>query len=273
MFNSVAAEYDRHRPGYPGQLIDAACGAAGLGPGDPVLEVGCGTGQLTRALVARGLRITAVEPGGHLLDLARRNLGDEAPAEFINARLEDARLARAAFRAVFSASAFHWIDPDVGWERVAEALAPGGVLGLISYFGLSEERSADDEWALREAMARIAPDIAAEVPRYRALETILAGVEERRGNVSEVWSWLGAYDMTRESAAGLFEDVRVATVPILVEQTADELNALLGTMSVWSRLSSGQRDALVAEHEALYEQRGRPIQSSVVACLVTARRA
>ena len=63
VFDEIAADYDRHRPAYPDHLIDRACQVAGIGRGDHVLEVGCGSGQLTRALLARGLRVTAVEPG------------------------------------------------------------------------------------------------------------------------------------------------------------------------------------------------------------------
>ncbi len=62
VFNEVAGEYDRHRPNYPDALVDRACEVAGIGPGVPVLEIGCGTGQLTRSLLDRGLRVTAVDP-------------------------------------------------------------------------------------------------------------------------------------------------------------------------------------------------------------------
>jgi 2-polyprenyl-3-methyl-5-hydroxy-6-metoxy-1,4-benzoquinol methylase len=72
VFDTIAAEYDRHRPTYPGELIDHACRAGGLAPGDRVLEIGCGTGQLTRSLAERGLSVTAVEPGANLVALARR---------------------------------------------------------------------------------------------------------------------------------------------------------------------------------------------------------
>ena len=58
-FNEVAVEYDRNRPAYPDALVDQACKVAHIGEGDRVLEVGCGTGQLTRALLERGLRVTA----------------------------------------------------------------------------------------------------------------------------------------------------------------------------------------------------------------------
>jgi hypothetical protein len=63
------------------------------------------------------------------------------------------------------------------------------------------------------------------------------------------------------------------TVPTLLEHTGQELNALLGTMSFWARLSARQRDALVADTDALHQRIGQPIRSSTVACLVTARRA
>jgi len=96
VFDEIAAEYDRHRPAYPDELIDQACRAAGIGSGDPVLEVGCGSGQLTRSLAGRGLRVTAVEPGTSLISLARQNLEGAGEVEFVNAQFEDARLSPRA---------------------------------------------------------------------------------------------------------------------------------------------------------------------------------
>jgi SAM-dependent methyltransferase len=273
VFNEIAGEYDRHRPTYPDALIDQACQVSGIGPGDPVLEIGCGTGQLTRALLARGLRVTAAEPGDQLIARARDHLQGAGDVQFINARLEDASLPPAHYRAVFSASAIHWIDPDVSWRKTADALVDGGTLALVSYFGLEEPRSAQDQQAIRAAMARIAPELAAAWPTYRDLDGTLAGVAARRSNVSEVWAWLGSYDIARTYAARLFYEANVATVPTLLEHTDQELNALLGTMSFWARLSPRQRDALVADNDALHQRLGRPIRTSTVACLVTARRA
>ena len=272
VFNQVAAAYDRHRPTYPERLIDLACQVAGLERGDQVLEIGCGTGQLTRSLLARGLRVTAIEPGAQLAGLAHQRLQGMGELELVNTRLEDAPLPHEHFRAVFSASAIHWVDPDVSWQRAADALVPDGTLALIQYFGLHEPRSADDQQALLSAMTTIAPEIAASWPRYRDLDNIRAGVRERRENVSDVWAWLGDYELAREYAAHLFDDAQIAAAPTLMEHTAAELNALLGTMSFWSRLSPEQREAMESASRTLYEQLGRPIRSSIVACLVTARR-
>jgi hypothetical protein len=216
--------------------------------------------------------VTAIEPGERLIARARDQLQDAGAVRFVNERLEDASLQCAHYRAVFSASAIHWIDPDVSWRKVADALIDGGTLALVSYFGLEDPRSSRDQQAMRAAMARIAPEFAAAWPTYRDLDGTLAGVAARRGNVSEVWAWLGGYDLEREYAGPLFHEAQVAAVPTLLEHTAEELNALLGTMSFWPRLSPRQRDTLAAENDALHQQLGRPIRSSVVACLVTARR-
>ena len=271
VFDEVAAEYDRQRPAYPDELVDQACRIAGIGSGDQVLEVGCGSGQLTRALAARGLHVTALEPGPSLIALARGNLAGAGEVEFVNARFEDAALPRGRFRAVFSASAFHWVDPEVSWQKAADVLVPGGTLALVQYFGLSEPRTERDQEAALGAIRKVAPDVAADWPAYRDLDATLAGTEQRRGNVSQVWAWLGSYDVGRDYAGRLFGDVQVAVMPKLVEHTADEVNALLRTMSFYARLSPGQRQALARENEAIYQRLGRRIRASVVTALVTAR--
>jgi ubiquinone/menaquinone biosynthesis C-methylase UbiE len=272
VFDEIAAEYDRRRPAYPDELIDQACRVAGIRSGDRVLEVGCGSGQLTRGLVALGLHVTAVEPGTSLIALARQNLEGAGEVDYVNAQFEDALLPGEQFQAVFSASAFHWIDPEVSWQKAADVLVPGGTLALVQYFGLEEPRSKPDQEAALAAIRKVAPDIAAHWPAYRDLDAMLAGVKHRRGNVSAVWAWLGSYDIGQDYASRLFGDVEVAVMPMLVEHTPDELNALVRTMSFYARLSPGQRQALAGEYEALHERLGRPIRASIVAALVTARR-
>ena len=272
VFDEIAAEYDRRRPAYPDELVDQACEVAGIRTGDHVLEVGCGSGQLTRSLVARGLRVTALEPGKRLMALARQNLAGAGEVEFVNTQFEVALLPRERFQAVFSASAFHWIDPEVSWQKAADVLVPGGTLALVQYFGLAEPHTAHDQEAVLAAMRKVAPDIAADWPTYRDLGGTIAGIEQRRGNVSQAWSWLGSYDIERDYAGRLFDDVQVAVMPKLIEHTPDELNALVRTMSFYARLSPAQRQALEREHEAIYARFGRPIRASVVTALVTARR-
>jgi SAM-dependent methyltransferase len=272
VFDTVAEQYDRSRPTYPESLVDRACAAAGLLTGDRVLEIGCGTGQLTQDLVARGLGVTAVEPGRNLLGIAERRLGGPGTVEFVNRRFEDAPPG-GGFAAVFSASAFHWIDPDVSWRKVAGSLRPGGVLALLQFSAVRDERTATDDEALMAALEHAAPAIAADWPKLRELGGFLLGAEDRRENVSAVWAWVGPHTVARSYAARLFEDVEIAVAPTVVEHSAAELNAMLRTLSPYHRLPPDQQSALEAANVELEQRLGRPLRASMLGVLVTARRA
>ena len=272
VFDTVAVEYDRRRPPYPDELVERACELGRLAAGDRVLEIGCGTGQLTRSLVARGLRVTAVEPGANLIELAGREVRGPGTLEFVNYRLEDAPIDDG-FAAAFSAAAFHWPDPDVSWAKVARSLRPDGLLGLIQHCALRHDDIATDDDALLSVLADAAPEIAAGWPPLRDIETILCGVEDRRENVSEAWAWLAHQPLARPYAGPLFRDVEIAAVPMITEKSADELNALLRTTSLYPRLAPAQREALERGNREVQARVGRRIRAGMVAVLVTARRA
>ena len=182
-FNEVAVEYDRNRPTYPDALVDQACEVAGITDGGRVLEIGCGTGQLTRSLLARGLRVTALEPGDQLIRIAEENLKDAGDVEFVHARLEDIQLPRERYEAVFSASAIHWVDPELSWRKIADALAPNGTLALIQYVGLQEQRSGGSADGPAQARAGDRRHLA-HLPRPRQHGCGRAGAPwERRGRL------------------------------------------------------------------------------------------
>src|SRR3954447_10892896 len=103
VFDGIADAYARERPTYPDELVDQAC--AGV---RTALEIGCGSGQLTRALVARGLDIDALDPAPNMVAEARKH----ANATYHIGRFEDFDPPRR-YDAVLSASAFHWVDPNV----------------------------------------------------------------------------------------------------------------------------------------------------------------
>jgi SAM-dependent methyltransferase len=131
-FDEDAERYDRARPGYPAALFDDLAALAGLTAGDRVLEIGPGTGQATVPLAERGYRIVAVELGARLAAVARRNLAAFPDVEVVDAAFEEWPLPAERFRAVVAATAFHWIDPEVGLARAAEALAPDGALAIVT---------------------------------------------------------------------------------------------------------------------------------------------
>src|SRR4051794_33415633 len=126
-FDEVAELYDRTRPGYPDELLDEL--AAALPRSPIVIEVGPGTGQATKGLVARGARVTAVELGAHLAAVLARNL---PTVDVVVAPFEDVDLAPGSFDAVVAASSYHWVPPEARMTRPAALLRPGGHLALIA---------------------------------------------------------------------------------------------------------------------------------------------
>jgi SAM-dependent methyltransferase len=131
-FDEDAERYDRARPGYPSAVFDDLAELAGIRPGCRVLEIGCGTGQATVPLAERGCEIVAVELGPELAAVARRNLARFPAVQVVKAAFESWPLPPEPFDIVFSATAFHWIDPAVRVGKSADALRPGGTLATIA---------------------------------------------------------------------------------------------------------------------------------------------
>ena len=266
-FDAVAEEYDRVRPGYPDELVDRACATAGLAAGSRVLEIGCGTGKLTRALSARGLSVDAVDPGGELVAVARRNVGD-ADVRFHVARFEDVELPEGAFEAAFSATAFHWVDPAVSWMKTARVLRPGGLLALLSHVG---GWFGDLQAEMLAAWREVVPD-AAHWREERDPEALWEGAEARRGNVSDVWAWLVHSDLVRPEAAALFRDVEITAIPIERAETFDDVIALTRTTSAYLRLDPERRQRLESNIARVIENAGGTFRSTTYPTVVTARR-
>jgi SAM-dependent methyltransferase len=127
-FESVAAEYERHRPEYPEEALRWAAEQLGLAPGARVLDVGAGTGKLTRGLVGLGLDVVAVEPGVPMLAQLRVAVPE---AEAIEGPAEAIPLPDASVQATFAGQAFHWFDRPRALPELHRVIKPGGGLTLL----------------------------------------------------------------------------------------------------------------------------------------------
>ena len=130
LFDGIAGRYEAARPGYPAHIVECIISAAGLGPGAAVLEVGCGTGQLTGRLARPGFRVTAIDIGASMIAAARRRVtGGDVSFEVTS--FEDLDTADASFDLLISSAAFHWVDPEIAFTKSARLLRPGGWLALL----------------------------------------------------------------------------------------------------------------------------------------------
>ena len=123
-FDRAAEAYERGRPGYAEEALDAL----ELPSSAVVLDLAAGTGKLTRQLVRRYARVLAVEP----LERMRAQLERVVPeAEVLVGRAESIPLADDSIDAVFVAEAFHWFGNDAAVAEIARVLHPGGTLAIL----------------------------------------------------------------------------------------------------------------------------------------------
>jgi SAM-dependent methyltransferase len=147
IFGEVAEQYDRARPSYPDALFDTILDHGGLVAGDAALEIGAGTGKATRGFLARGIAVHALEPSAGMAAVLRGHGVDVEETTF-----EDWAPRPGAFRLVFAAQAWHWVQSADRYEKAASVLAAGGTLALFWNRGREwdGELGADNDAAYKE---------------------------------------------------------------------------------------------------------------------------
>jgi SAM-dependent methyltransferase len=250
-FDRDAGAYAQWRPGYPDQvyaILEEVCGPLS---GARVLEIGPGTGQATRELLARGADVVAVELGANMVARLRADLD----LEVINGDFTDSRLPYGAFDLAVCATTLHWLDAPVAVPKIARALRPGGWLAAWwTVFG-----DASRPTPLRERLVPMlderlpGPSESAIVPR--ALRT-----EDR---IAEL------------TAGGWFTDVQAEQLRWSPRFTPDGLAGLFSTFPNVAELPLVDRDAVLADIKALAAEHAEPdgkVTENYLVALYLARR-
>jgi SAM-dependent methyltransferase len=151
-FARSAAAYERGRPGYPDDAVDALVAAL---PGRDVVDLAAGTGKLTRALAARGCDVVAVEP------VAQMRAEIAPPARVVDGLAEATTLAAGSADAVTVAQAFHWFDRPRALAEIHRVLRPGGMLALV----WNTRRMQDD---VHQRIQALLEPLRGSVPAHRS---------------------------------------------------------------------------------------------------------
>lgn len=156
-FGLDAEAYDKGRLCVPGDVVDKLVAELGLDC-TGVIEVGAGTGQLTRPLLARGLLMWAIEPDARLAERLRSNCPSPSlrvvGADFEDVELPDLRTAPGR-RGIVAANSFHWLQPRRALDRAADLLE--GEEKLVLYWSYPMWRSDRQQLAFND---HVSPDLA-----------------------------------------------------------------------------------------------------------------
>jgi len=128
-FEDVAANYERGRPGYPVELSEWMSARGLLGLGRVAIDLGAGTGKLTRLLVDTGARVIAVEPIATMRAELERILPE---TESLKGTGEHIPTDDGIADVVSAAMAFHWFANDAALAEIARVLRPNGEFVVVT---------------------------------------------------------------------------------------------------------------------------------------------
>ncbi|HEX6577072.1 MAG TPA: class I SAM-dependent methyltransferase [Jiangellaceae bacterium] len=228
IFGEVAEVYERSRPGYPPKAVTWLVGTTPR----RVLDLGAGTGKLTRALAAAGHDVVAVDPSPLMLSVLRRDLPD------VDARrgaAEALPLADADVDVVVVGQAFHWFDQERALPEIARVLRPGGRLGLV--------------WNLRDETVPWVAELSRVIGSKDAFPEDVVGGRLRAG-----------------TRVGPVEAARFGHTQRL---DREGLLALVRSRSYVAELPDGERDAVLGAVDRLFTRRaddGRLLLPYVTQC-------
>jgi SAM-dependent methyltransferase len=226
-FDRIATLYDRYRPGYPDAVFEDTILRSHIPADGRILEIGCGTGQATIPFARRGYPIDCIELGANLAALAQQNL-----AAYPNVKVSIGRFEtwhsdeKINFDLVISATAFHWLDPVVGYQKVARVLKPNGAIALFWNKHIQTDKSADFFQAVQTVYERIAPDLTLKflgLPRPDRIPTPVKDEIDRSGLFGTVTIRKYQWDRVYEAADYLNLLTTQSDIQILDDSIRDRL--------------------------------------------------
>ncbi len=230
-FAAVADAYERGRPEYPPAVVGALAAELGLGAGARVLDLAAGTGKLTRALLAAGLDVVAVEPQAALREKLLAGIG---PERVLDGLAEAIPLPDESVDAVTIADAFHWFDKPRALAEMHRVLSPGGGLAVLRT--LPGWRGASWAGELGELLQRLRP----AHPQFDGP------------------SW---QDAVRDS--GAWSEPREIDITVSQPASPERVRDYVASISWIAALAADEREATLAEVDAIVGAGETPAETQV----------
>jgi len=137
-FGKISDLYDKVRPDYPRELINKVITISKIKPKSQILEIGTGSGIGTLPFAKKGFKIIGCDISSELISIAKLKLRHFPNVTFEVSSFEKMRLTNESFDLIFSAQAFHWIDPKVGYSKIHRLLSEKGHIALLSNYEIAK---------------------------------------------------------------------------------------------------------------------------------------
>jgi ubiquinone/menaquinone biosynthesis C-methylase UbiE len=131
LFDEIVMNYDKVRWEYPDKLFADIIQYSRPDKGRKALEIGPGTGKATAPFLDKGYVVTAVEMGTNMVEFLLDKFNGHTNFNVITSTFEDVLLEEFDYDLIYSASAFHWVDAEIGCPKVFRLLRKGGVFALF----------------------------------------------------------------------------------------------------------------------------------------------
>ncbi|MCL2637327.1 MAG: class I SAM-dependent methyltransferase [Oscillospiraceae bacterium] len=129
-FDEIVETYDKIRPEYPSELFKDILTYS---TANKALEIGAGTGKATVPFLSAGFSVTAVELGENMVQFLLSRFNEYKNFNVITSDFEIAPLEDDSYDLVYAASAFHWVNAEIGCPKVFRILKSGGTFALFRY--------------------------------------------------------------------------------------------------------------------------------------------
>lgn len=133
-FKEVSELYDASRPSYPEKLINDIIKISDVDETSKALDVGCGPATATRLFVTKGVAVLGIDIGEELIELAKEKTRYYENCSFQVSSFEDVELEEKSLDLIYSAQAWHWIDPEIAYKKAHSLLKDKGYLALFWKF-------------------------------------------------------------------------------------------------------------------------------------------
>jgi len=203
IFQSIIRDYEAARPGYPDTLFRDIAEFARLESSARILEIGAGPGQATEYFVQGDYDITALEISEKQVSFLNEKFARNAHFSCVCATFEDYLCANNSFDLIFSATAFHWINPEVGYPKAHRLLKKNGVVAVFWHLASIVEPKTELQQQIRAIYRMHAPQLDdylndAEAEELHQLRISQIQTQSLfRSPVSSVYRWQDAYSTQR----------------------------------------------------------------------------